>query len=98
MIHQIIALYSLIQPELITHQSKKKIRFKEKRLSDNRCGEAIEAAWRQSFGPHLDNEVLNKVKQCGKDLEWWNRNCFGNVCRELEKKKKKKTDVASSQD
>ena len=29
-----------------------------------------------------------KIDQCSKDLEWWNKNCFGNVKRDLEKRKK----------
>lgn len=29
-----------------------------------------------------------KVEKCGKDLSWWNKNCFGNACKELEKKRK----------
>ena len=37
-------------------------------LSDNRHGETVEAAWRQSLNPNSNSEVLNRVKQCGKDL------------------------------
>ena len=29
-----------------------------------------------------------KIDQCNKDLEWWNKNCFGNVKRDLEERKK----------
>ena len=30
---------------------------------------------------------MKKVEACGKDLAWWNKNIFGNVRKELEKKK-----------
>ena len=36
----------------------------------------------------LGRSILRKVEKCGKDLGRWNYNCFGNVRRELEKKKK----------
>jgi len=47
----------------------------------------VEASWKSSEGGLLGNTILAKIKQCGKDLDWWNRKCFGNVRRELEKKK-----------
>ena len=60
-------------------------------LSDNRCGEMVEVTWKfgdvgQSSGS-LGTSVLKKVDKCGKELEWWNQNCFGNVRKELENKK-----------
>lgn len=30
---------------------------------------------------------MKKVEKCGRDLEWWNYNIFGNVRKELAKKK-----------
>lgn len=48
----------------------------------------VEAAWKSVDGGILENRVLSKIEKCGKDLEQWNQNCFGNVHRELEKKKK----------
>ena len=47
---------------------QKKFRFNKMWLSDNRHGETVEAAWRQSLNPNSNSEVLNRVKQCGKDL------------------------------
>ena len=32
---------------------------------------------------------MKKIEQCSKELEWWEKNVFGNVRRELEEKKKK---------
>lgn len=60
-------------------------------LFDDQCGETVEASWRVvgdgNLGGTLGTLVFKKVEKCGKDLDWWNRNCFGNVRRELEKKK-----------
>ena len=37
--------------------------------------------------PFGDDAILKKVEKCGKELTWWNLNVFGNVRKELEKKK-----------
>ena len=56
-------------------------------LSDNRCGETVEAAWGSMENRYGDREIMMKIEKCGKELSWWNQNCFGNVHKELEKKK-----------
>lgn len=41
-----------------------------------------------SFGDFgYEGEILAKVNKCGKDLNWWNKNVFGNVRRELDRLK-----------
>ena len=32
--------------------------------------------------------ILHRVEKCGKDLNWWNKNVFGNLRRELDKLRK----------
>ena len=45
----------------------------------------MEATWRNGE----EGDILKKEKEkYNKDLEWWEKNCFGNVRRELEEKKK----------
>ena len=63
---------------------RKVFRFEEMWLSDSSCGETVKAAWRSGE----EGDILKKVEKCSKDLEWWEKNCFGNVRRELEEKKK----------
>lgn len=36
----------------------------------------------------LDREILEQIDRCSKDLTWWNSNYFGNVQRELDKKRR----------
>ena len=80
----------LINPLGIDYPTQQKpFWFEEMWLFDSRYGETIKVTRRQSFNLNSNNEVLKKVKQCGKDLAWWNQNCFGNVRKELEKRKKK---------
>ena len=67
---------------------KQKIfKFEEMWLSNSRCGETVEVAWRHLEGRNSDNIILQKVAKCEKDLTWWNNNCFGNVQKELGEKK-----------
>ena len=56
-------------------------------LSDVRCAEMVEASWSSYSHGHGDDAIIKKVEQCGKDLTWWNHNIFGNVRKELAKKK-----------
>ena len=65
---------------------KKSFRFEEMWLLDNRCGETVEASCCSSISEVGDDAIIKKVERCGKDLAWWNRNIFGNVKLELERK------------
>ena len=47
----------------------------------------VEAAWRSCVSLNPNKEILGKIEKCGKDLSWWNYNVFGNVRRELKKKR-----------
>ena len=66
---------------------KKPFRFEEMWLSDSGCGEVVEAAWRSCVSLDPTKEILGKIEKCGNDLTWWNYNVFGNVRRELKKKR-----------
>ena len=76
--------------------TKKFFCFKEMWLSDERCTKIVEATWsHHEFGIN-DSNILRRVKSCGKELAWWNRNIFGNVRRELEKKRAMLTQAESA--
>ena len=65
-------------------------------LSDQCCTEIVEASWsHHDFGTN-DSNILRRVESCGKELAWWNRNIFGNVRRELEKKRALLTQAESA--
>ena len=66
---------------------KKVFRFKEKWLSDAGCAELVEASWSSYSHGYGDGAIIKKVERCGRDLAWWNHNVFGNVRKELTKKK-----------
>ncbi|XP_075645716.1 uncharacterized protein LOC142616836 [Castanea sativa] len=57
-------------------------------LSYSRCGEIVEVKWNSCAYSNPDRVVINKVKQCEKDLTWWSHNVFGNIRKELNRKKK----------
>ena len=61
----------LINPTGIEIPSyKKPFWFKEMWLSDSRCGEVVEAAWRSFASMDSNKEILGKIDKCGKDLSW----------------------------
>ena len=63
----------------------KPFRFEEMWLFDSRCGDIVEATWRSMHDNDIDDAILTRVERCGRDLAWWDKNCFGNVRRELIK-------------
>ena len=63
----------------------KPFRFEEMWLFDSRCGDIVEATWRSMHDNDIDDAILTRVERCGRDLAWWDKNCFSNVRRELIK-------------
>ncbi|XP_075633609.1 uncharacterized protein LOC142606093 [Castanea sativa] len=51
------------------------------------CGDTIEVVWKENYEVSGEQKMLKKVNNCGKKLATWSKNSFGNVRRELEKKK-----------
>ena len=47
----------------------------------------VEASWSSYNQGFSDSDILKRVDKCGRDLEWWNYNIYGNVRKELTKKK-----------
>ena len=66
---------------------RKLFRFEEIWLLDERYGEVVEASWSSYHHSFSDSDILKRVDNCGRDLKWWNYNIFGNVRKELAKKK-----------
>ena len=78
----------LINPTGIDFPSyKKPFQFEEMWLLDSSCGKVVDVAWRSCVARDSDSEIIRKIDKCGKDLSWWNYNVFGNVRRELKKKR-----------
>ena len=49
----------------------------------------VKAIWPSNDMVDPSTKVMRKVDKCGKELKRWNRDHFGNVRKELAKKKKK---------
>ena len=67
---------------------KKPFRFEEMWLADIGCGEIVEGVWQASYDEGDNHRVLKKIDNCGKELTRWSKECFGNVRKELDKKRK----------
>lgn len=61
--------------------------FEQMWMTDMGCSEKIEAIWSERSIDPWDTRVIKKIEKCGKELSWWSKKCFGNVPKELEKKK-----------
>ena len=44
--------------------------------------------WLSREDANAHDHVICKIDQCGKELQKWNRDCFGNVGMVLSKKRK----------
>ena len=75
------------QSELDFLQKKKIFKFEEMWLGDKGCGETVEGVWHAKYEEDGNSRVIRKVENCGKAFTRWSRDCFGNIRRELEKKK-----------
>ena len=60
-----------------------------------KCGSLIRAVqgWLKPYGPSMtwvdpSTKVMRKVEKGGKELKRWNRDHFGNVRKELAKKRR----------
>ena len=77
--------------DLEFQQKKKLFRFKEMWLADKGFGEIIEGLWQASYDGAKKTKVIWKLENYGKELTRWSRNCFGNIQRKLERKRKELT-------
>ena len=63
---------------------RKLFRFEKIWLSDERCGEVVEASWSSYHHGFSDSDILKRVDNCGRGLEWWNYNIFGELLIQAE--------------
>ena len=57
-------------------------------LLNSSCEELVYSAWGSGSGLDDGGNILRKVERCGKELEHWEKNVFGNVRMELNCLKK----------
>ena len=57
-------------------------------MIDKGCSDTVEAIWRKDVDESWDTKIITKIDICSRELTHWSRQIFGNVKRELEKKRK----------
>ena len=77
-----------INPEGMETHFQKSFCFDQMWMTDKGCGETIEAMWIENSLEPWDTRVLKNIDKCGHELLHWSKRHFGNVRRELEKKRK----------
>ena len=78
----------LINPDGMDCKQQRPFRFEQMWMSEPRSGVTIEAVWQQIGDDPRGEKVIKNVDKCGKSLTKWSKNCFLNVKRELEHKRK----------
>lgn len=68
--------------------STKPFHFKIMWLSDLGCSRVVKAVWSSNDMVDPSTKVMRKVEKCGKELKRWNQDHFGNVRKELAKKRR----------
>ncbi|GLU10723.1 hypothetical protein SLE2022_275090 [Rubroshorea leprosula] len=63
---------------------RKRFRFEEMWLRDNRCQEVVQASWKSIEGTGDWGCLLHKMRVCSNDLLQWNRVQFGHVQTHLK--------------
>ena len=77
-----------IVPEKMECGFQKPFRFEQMWMTDSGCTNTIEAVWRKHMEESWDTKIVTKIDHCGKALTRWSRQAFGNVKREIERKRK----------
>lgn len=57
-------------------------------MTEKGCGKTIEAVWRTGNDEAKSVKFIKKIDKCGWELTEWSKKCFGNIRRDLEKKRK----------
>ena len=77
-----------IVPEKMECGFQKPFCFEQMWMADSGCTNTIEAIWRKHTEEPWDTKIVIKIDHCGKALTRWSRQAFGNVKREIERKRK----------
>lgn len=62
-------------------------------LLDLGCSNVVEVVWSAKAHDDLAIKVVRKIERCGKELQRWNKDHFGNVRREIARKRKLSVEV-----
>lgn len=68
---------------------KKVSRFEDMWLTSPECEKVVRDAWTNATGLWNANDVLEKIKVCGKTLQGWDAREFGNITNKISKARKK---------
>ena len=78
----------IIHPMGIPGKKQRPWRFEQVWLDDRGCHVTVHTAWNQNFGTFPMTNVAGKINNCQSSLEWWSKQNFGNITRQLVEKKK----------
>ncbi|KAF5464528.1 hypothetical protein F2P56_014601 [Juglans regia] len=77
-----------LEGEVGSHFVKKSFKFEAMWVGEAECEDIIKGVWGRSEGPATMNEALGLIKECGNQLQGWNKKSFGNVQAKLNNAQK----------
>lgn len=77
-----------IVPEAMECRQQWPFWFEQMWMTEKGCGKTIEAVWSTGNDEAENVKLIKKIDKCGRELTGWSKKCFGNVRRDLEKKRK----------
>ena len=83
----------IIHPMGIPGKKQRPWRFEQVWLDDRGCHVTVHTTRNQNFGNFPMTNVAGKVNNCQSSLEWWSKQNFGNITRQLVEKKKQLKEV-----
>ncbi|KAF5463276.1 hypothetical protein F2P56_019199 [Juglans regia] len=68
-----------------SHNSQKSFKFEAMWVGEVECEEIIKGVWERCAAPASMNVLSGLIKECGDQLQGWNKQGFGNVQTQLNK-------------
>ena len=68
---------------------KRQFHFETMWLQDLACKEVVELAWNGISTTNENHTIQAKVKNCQDQLQWWNKNVFGHIDKQLKDRQEK---------
>jgi len=78
-----------LYPIARNRRKKPCFRFETMWLRNAKCKEIIELAWSMLNSFVEVPTIQERIKSCQQQLQWWNKNVFGHINKQLKEKKDK---------
>lgn len=74
-----------LERNMVNQRVVKPFRFEAMWVDDDVCENIIKGVWEKNLNLSTLSDISSLIKDCGQELELWNKNAFGNVQKQLSK-------------